>query len=62
MKKGLVQSDGYLGILQLKRRQYGGKVWENVPDSQEAWSWTYIVLNKLKQFYTEKPLDFREDI
>lgn len=35
MKKGLVQSDSYLGILQLKR-EYGGKVWENVPDSQEA--------------------------
>lgn len=36
MKKGLVQSDGYLGILQLKRREHGGKVWGNVPDSQEA--------------------------
>lgn len=36
MKKGLIQSDSYLGILQLKRREYGGKVWENVPDSQEA--------------------------
>lgn len=36
MKKGLVQSDSYLGILQLKRREYGGKVWENVPHSQEA--------------------------